>query len=96
MELLPGFTSLEEQEAEIERLRKLTPAERFAISAKLSWEAMEAVKAEILKEYPDESEEERKLIFVERYYGKDLADRVRVYLQKRAEMKSDDSLPIDS
>lgn len=83
MKLLPQFSSFEEEREQIELIRKMSPSERLAIAFKLSWDAMEAVKAEILLEYPDESEEERKLIFVERYYGKELADRVRAHLAKK-------------
>lgn len=83
MELMSGFTSLEEQQAYIERARKMSPSERLREGLERIEAELAAIEAEILKEYPDESEEERKLNFVERMYGKDLADRVRAYLEKR-------------
>jgi hypothetical protein len=84
--LLAQYNSLKEEQEQIEFIRKLSLSERFAIVLEMSGNAIEAVKAEILQEYPDESEEERNLIFVERYYGKDLADRVRSHLVKRQQM----------
>ena len=87
MRLLDGFTTLEEEQAYIEQIRKMPLSEKIARASRLTQEAMDAVKAEILREYPDVSEEERKMIFVERYYGKDLADRVRAYLAKRSSIE---------
>jgi serine kinase of HPr protein (carbohydrate metabolism regulator) len=90
MELLPGFTNPEEEQAYIERIRKMSDSEKLTIAFQLMQDAIDAAKVEILKEFPDESEEERKLIFVDRMYGKDLADRVRAYLQKQAAMNGSD------
>jgi|GEM_PF-956317 len=84
--LLAQYNVLKDEQEKIEFIRKLSLSERFAIVLEMSGNAIEAVKAEILLQYPDESEEERKLIFVERYYGKDLANRVRVHLAKKQQM----------
>ena len=84
--LLAQYNNLKEEREQIEFIRKLSISERLAIGFKMSEDAMKAVKTEILHEYPDESEEERKLIFVERYYGKELADRVRAHLAKRQQV----------
>jgi hypothetical protein len=84
--LLAQYNNQKEEREQIEFIRKLSLSERLAIVFEMSGNAIEAVKAEILQEYPGESEEERKLIFVERYYGKEWADRVRPHLAKRQQM----------
>lgn len=64
----------------IELLRQATPERRLELGLSLSHEALEMARQGIARANPRASEEERKLLFVEVTYGKDLADRVRAYL----------------
>ena len=76
-------TNPEVERLQIELLRKAGMARRLQLGLELSGEALEMAQRGIRRANPDASELEVKLIFVEVTYGKDLADRVRAYLQKR-------------
>ncbi len=76
-------TSPEAEEFQIELLRRASVTRRFelvrSLSATTRWLAFEAIK----KANPGISDIEADLLFVEYHYGKDLADKVRVYLAER-------------
>lgn len=68
----------------IEMLRRLTPSQRAQLGSALSnqarWRAFRAIETT----HPELTDIERKLLFVQLHYGKDLADRVRRYLSERS------------
>ena len=74
-------TSREAETVQIELLRKLTLAERFAKLRALTARTVRLSKRAIARANPDLSPEELKLRFIELHYGKELAERVRAYLK---------------
>lgn len=71
------------ERVQIELIRKASPAKLFGIVNSLSATMMQASRANLRRLHPDLSEEEFKYLVIETYYGKELADRVRVYDEKR-------------
>ena len=71
------------EQIQIELLRKTSPARRLELALSLSQSALELTREGIRTANPDASDEEIGLIFVEVTYGKELADRVRNYLDRR-------------
>jgi hypothetical protein len=76
-------TSPEAEKAQIELLRKLTVAERFARVRSLTARTVRLSKRAIARANPNLSPEEQKVRFIELHYGKELAERVRTYLRNR-------------
>jgi hypothetical protein len=76
-------TTPEAERVQIELLRKAGPERRFHLARSLSQTMIQASRDNIGRLHPEVDEEELKLLFVELYYGKELADCVRVYLEKR-------------
>ncbi|HET8853564.1 MAG TPA: hypothetical protein VFN02_13660 [Ktedonobacteraceae bacterium] len=76
-------TSPEAERVQIELIRKASPAKLFGLVRSLSQTMIQASRNTIRRLHPDASEEELALIFLELYYGKELADRVRADLEKR-------------
>jgi hypothetical protein len=76
-------TSPEAERVQIESLRKASMAKKFALVNSLSRAVIQASRNNIRQLHPDTSEEELALIFVELHYGKELADRVRIDLERR-------------
>lgn len=71
------------QRVQIELLRKLSVAERFEKVRALTARTVGLSKRAIARANPDLSPEEVKLKFIELHYGRDLAERVRQYLESR-------------
>lgn len=71
------------ERVQIELLRKASPAKLFGIVCSLSQSMIQASKKNIRELHPEASEEELKILFVELYYGKELAQRVQTHLNKR-------------
>lgn len=69
---------------QIELLRKASPSKRFALMRRLSEQTISLAKRAIRRANPDASEQELNLIFVEIHYGRELAQRLRAYLEGRA------------
>ncbi|MFN3762929.1 MAG: hypothetical protein ACK4WK_06990 [Anaerolineae bacterium] len=69
--------------AQIELLRRATPAQRFYLTCSLSQTAMELARRALRRRMPGASETEVNLAFVALWYGKDLAEEVRRYLAQR-------------
>lgn len=67
----------------IELLRNVTKERRLELGLSLCQTAAEMSHMGILQAHPLASEEDRKLIFAEITYGKNIADRVRAYLVQR-------------
>lgn len=76
-------TSPEAERVQIELLRKATPARRFRLARSLSQTMIQVSRANIRRLHPEMDEEELKLLFVEIYYGKELAERVRMDMERR-------------
>jgi hypothetical protein len=76
-------TSPEAERVQIELIRKASPAKLFGLTNSLSRTMIQASRNTIRRLHPEASEEELALIFVELYYGKELADRVRADLERR-------------
>ena len=76
-------TSLEMERVQIELIRKAPPAKIFGLVRSMSKTLILASRENIRKLHPDASEEELTLIFVELYYGKELANLVRTQMKKR-------------
>jgi hypothetical protein len=76
-------TSPEAERVQIELIRKASPAKLFGLINSLSRTMIQASRDTIRQLHPEASEQELALIFLELYYGKELADRVRVDLERR-------------
>ena len=75
-------TSPEMERVQIELIRKASPAKIFGLVRSMSQTMIQASRENIRKLHPDASEEELALIFVELYYGKELANLVRTQMEK--------------
>ena len=76
-------TSREAETVQIELLRKLTLAERFAKLRALTARTVRLSKRAIARANPDLDSDELKVRFIELHYGKELAAQVRAYLRDR-------------
>ncbi len=76
-------TSPEAERVQIELLRKASPAKRFGLVRSLSQSLIQASRQTIKQVHPEISQEELDLLYIELYYGKDLATRVRADLERR-------------
>jgi hypothetical protein len=78
-------TSPEAERVQIELIRKAPPAKRFGLTRSLSQSLIQASRQTIRRLHPELSQEELDLLYIELYYGKDLANRVRADLERRKE-----------
>ena len=76
-------TSPEVERVQIELIRKMSPEKKFNLVRSMTQTMIQASRANIQALHPDADENELRLLFIELYYGKELADRVRAYLAKR-------------
>ncbi len=76
-------TSPEAERVQIELLRKASPAKRFGLVRSFSQSLIQASRQTIKQVHPEISQEELDLLYIELYYGKDLATRVRADLERR-------------
>ena len=76
-------TSPEMERVQIELIRKASPAKIFGLVRSMSQTLMQASRENIRKLHPDASKEELNLIFVELYYGKEIANLVRTQMKRR-------------
>ncbi len=75
-------THPEIERIQIELIRKASPAKLFGIVRSLSQSMIQASRRNIRELHPEVSEEELAFIFVELYYGKELAQRMQQHLIK--------------
>lgn len=80
----PSDTHPEAARVQLELLRKAGTRGRLALTLRLSNAMITASRRAIRKRHPELSEEEVRLLWAELHYGKELADRVRAHLAKRA------------
>jgi hypothetical protein len=76
-------THPEAEKLQIELLRRLTPAQRFAKACALTQWTRDLSRRAIGRAFPNLSPEQQKLKFIEVHYGKELAEQVRQYLSER-------------
>lgn len=76
-------TSPEIERVQIELLRKMSPAKKFNLVRSMTRTMIQASRANIQALHPDADENEHRLLFIELYYGKELADRVRIDGERR-------------
>ncbi|MBA2678238.1 MAG: hypothetical protein H0U76_07595 [Ktedonobacteraceae bacterium] len=67
------------EKIDLDFYRRASPSQKLAAVDALN----QAMRLDILKEHPDTSEEEVKLMIAERMYGKELIDKVRAELERR-------------
>jgi hypothetical protein len=72
------------EQVQLSLLRKATAAERIARACSLSETGMQLSRRAIRRANPKLNEQELNLLFVEYYYGKDLSERLRRYLNHKA------------
>lgn len=71
------------EQVQIELLRRAGVSRRLELGLSFSQEALELAQEGIRRANPIASDRESRLIFVEVNYGKELANRVRAYLDMR-------------
>ncbi len=76
-------TSPEAERVQIELIRKMSPAKKFDLVRSMSRTMILASRENIRLLHPHLSEEELNLLLIELYYGKELADRVRIDRERR-------------
>ena len=76
-------TSPEAERVQIELIRKASPARLFEMVRSMSQTMIQASRQTLRQLHPDATQEDLNLLFIELYYGKDLAQCVRMYLEKR-------------
>ena len=76
-------TRPEAERVQIELLRKASSSKIFGLVRSLSQWLMQASRENIRQLHPNASEEELALIFIEHFYGKELANKMRVYFDRR-------------
>ena len=72
------------EKVQIDLLRKASTGERFALMCSLTATAISLSRRAIARANPDLSPQEVDLKFVELHYGKELAGRLRGYLETRS------------
>jgi hypothetical protein len=80
----PLDTHPDAERVQIELLRKASASERFALACSLTATTISLSRRAIARANPDFSPQDVDLKFVELHYGKDLASRVRRYLERRS------------
>ena len=76
-------TSPEIERVQIELLRKMSPARKFSLVRSMTRTMIQASRANIQALHPDADENKQRLLFIELYYGKELAERVRMDRERR-------------
>ena len=71
------------EEFQISLLRRASVAERLSLTLSLSRTVIQLSRRAIARANPGLSEQELDIAFVEYHYGKDLAERLRNYLNRK-------------
>ena len=77
-------THADAEKAQIDLLRKASTNERFALMCSLTASAISLSRRAIARANPDLTPQEVDLKFVELHYGRELAGRLRRYLEARS------------
>lgn len=81
-------TSPDAERVRVELLRSAGPSRRAALALSLSQTCSDLARAALRRAHPEASEQEIRLLYAEEHYGRDLAGRVRRYLEERASPSS--------
>ena len=76
-------TSPEAERVQIELIRKASPAKLFGLVRSMSQSMIQASRDTIRQLHPEASKEELDILFIELYYGKELAHQVQKIREKR-------------
>jgi hypothetical protein len=71
------------EEVQLALLRGASVAQRFALVRRLTQQTIQLSRRAIRRANPAASQQELSLLFVELHYGKDLAARLKTYLDGR-------------
>ena len=74
-------TSTEAENIQHELVRRMTPSQRAEVAFRLTSEMIRCSKDAIRRRYPEYSELQRQLVFVELHYGAELAASLARYLE---------------
>ena len=73
----PTDTTDDMQNAQLRLLAQMAPTQRVELALRLSRDLINASHRAIERAHPELSESDRRLLFIELHYGKELADEVR-------------------
>ena len=76
-------THPEAARVQLELLRRASPAKRFALACSLTDTVLSLCRRALAEANPGLSKDKLDLLFVELNYGRELAERVRVFQQER-------------
>ena len=80
---MPSDTTLDAEQVQLRLLRDKSPAERLALAVRLSSEVIRASKRAISRAHPELTPPQAGHLFIELHYGRELAEAVRLYEEKR-------------
>ena len=83
MDSLARDTHPAAEEVQLQLLRAASPARRFAIMQSLTASVVRMARKGIREANPKLNEQEQRLLFVEVHYGRELAERLRTFLDRR-------------
>ncbi len=83
MRPLSGNSSSEVEQVLTELIQKASSTKVFGAVRSMSRKMIEAARERIRRSYPNASDEEIAVMLLERYYGKELAERFRAEMEKR-------------
>ena len=88
--MLPKITDTnpEAEKIQVLLIRKASIAKRISRMRSLSQTTIQLSRRALLRANPELSERELNLTFVSHHYGKDLANRLRKYMERRSDEKS--------
>ncbi len=84
MDSLARDTHPAAEEVQLRLLRAASPARRFAIMRSLTASVLRLAKRGIREANPHLTEQEQRLLFVEIHHGRELADKLRTFLDRWA------------
>lgn len=83
MRVPPGNGSSEIDQVLTELLQKASSSKVFGAARSMSSKMLEAARERIRRSYPNASDEEIAEMLLERFYGKGMAERFRMEMEKR-------------
>ena len=82
--MVPSDTDLEISDKQLALLRAMTPDQRVDVALQLSCDVINASRNAIMRVRPELDEHDRRFLFIELHYGRELANQVRKYCQGRS------------
>ena len=77
-------TSPEAKQVQLELIRRMSPSDRLQKTLDLSCELIRMSKAAIRRRYPEFTEDDVRIKFIELNYGNELAEKVKAWRQGEA------------